>query len=369
MKVTILQENLLKILKDVSLFVPSSPPLSILENILLVAEKNSLKAVATDLSIGMRKKKRAKVKKEGETCINAKNLLSFVSQLLPGKVDVFLEKNMLVLKTGNIQASFNTFPPEDFPSLEESKEKKKTAKKELEKIAKHVAFAAATEDTRAVLTGVKIEKKGEKERAVATDGFRLSIVEMEEPLLKKGKEEIIIPARLFSDLIKSVPEEEEVFIGTGEEKRRIVLSWEETLVNAQLIEGKFPDFEKIIPQQFTTRAVIEKEGFEHLVRTAAIFARESANIVRLMLKKDTIEVSANSPQIGSNRSKYPAQTEGEEQRVAFNNRFLLEFLKSAAGEEEIIFETSGPLKPGVFRIKGKPEYLHIIMPVRVQEEK
>lgn len=368
MKATILQENLLNILKEAILFVPSSPPLLILENVLLTGEKNSIKAVATDLSIGIQKKTRAKIEKEGAVCVNAKNLLSFVSQLTPGKVEISLDKNSFILKTKNNQATFNTISPEDFPPLEESKEKQKTAKEELAKIANQVAFAAATEETRAVLTGVKLEEKEGKVRAVATDGFRLSIVTMKEPFLRKGKEETIIPARLFMDIMRIMPEEE-IFVGRGKEKGRMVLSWADTLINVQLIEGKYPDFERIVPQQFASRAVIEKDKFEHLVRMAAVFARESANIVRLTLKKENIEVSANSPQIGSNSGRIAVKTEGEEQKIAFNHRFLLEFLKSAEGTEEIVFETSGPLKPGVFKLKGKPEYLHIIMPVRVQEEK
>lgn len=368
MKIIILQENLFSVLKEASLFIPSSPPISILENFLLVAEKNTIKVLASSLSCGIQKTTRAKVEKEGKICINAKAFFSFINQLSPGKTEIFLDKKQLIVRTDNARAAFNSMAADEFPSLEEGRERQKIEKEELVKIARLVAFAAATEETRAVLMGVVFGEKEERGMVVATDGFRLSLLTTEKPTLGSSKEEVIVPARLFIDLTKIIPGTEEVFIGKGKEKGKLIFSWKDTLINVQLIEGKFPDFERIIPQHFSARAVLEKDKFEHLVRTSAVFASASANIVRLTIKKEEIEISASSPQIGSNKGRATAQTEGEEQKIAFNSGFLLDFLKSADGAEEIIFETSGSLKPGVFKIKKEPGYLHIIMPVRVQEE-
>ena len=110
----------------------------------------------------------------------------------------------------------------------------------------------------------------------------------------------------------------------------------------------------------------KKEFFLKALKVAAIFARDSANIVRFKIEKNAIVISANSPQIGENKTRVEAKVEGEEQEIAFNYRFLLELLSNIK-EEEIIFEMTGSLNPGVFKTPNDPSYLHVIMPVRVQE--
>lgn len=365
MKLTILQENLLSTLKDVFPFVPSSPQLPLLENILLEAKKNEILINATDLSLGIRKRTRAKVEKEGSCCIKAKSLLSFISQLAPGKTEMTVENGTMQISSGATQAKINTADTEGFPTPKEAKKEKGEIRREMiSQIAEEVAFAAAQDETRVVLTGVKIEKAGEKERAVATDGFRLSVKELEEKILGK-EEEMIMPARLFAEISRIAGEEKKLQM-SRDKGGTLIVSWKDTLLNAQLIEGKFPDFERIIPDKFTTRAVFDKEEGERLIKTAAVFARESANIIRLSITKKGIEISANAPQVGSNKSVLSAQVDGEENKAAFNHRFLLDFLRSAKGEE-IIFEMTEPLKPGVFKAKNNPSFLHIIMPVRVQD--
>jgi DNA polymerase-3 subunit beta len=269
---------------------------------------------------------------------------------------------------GKTKAEFNTQEAGEYPRLEEHKKKRKIEMKEIKEIAKKVAYAAAKDETRVVLTGIRVEKKGEGERVVATDGFRLSIKEIKKGFLGKDALGVNIPARLFNELDKHAGEEKDIFFEIEKEGKSIIVSWNGALINAQLIGGEFPDFERIVPKDFNTRVIIDKEDLERAIKTAAVFARESSSIIRLLVKKNKILVSANSPQAGKSKSEVLARVQGEEKKMAFNYRFLLDFLKSADGEE-IIFEMTDPLKPGVFKVKNDPSYLHIIMPVRVQEEK
>ncbi len=132
---------------------------------------------------------------------------------------------------------------------------------------------------------------------------------------------------------------------------------------SRLIEGKFPDFEKIIPKKGETKVRWDREEFARAVKTASIFARDSANMVKIKIDKKECLVSANADQVGENTSRLSGRIEGKTNETAFNYKYLTDFLNSLEGEE-VFFEMRGPLSPGVF--KGARGFLHIIMPVRVQ---
>lgn len=366
MKASVLQENLNNALKSLTGFVPTNPQLVILENMFLKASKGKIIFSATDLSVGIYKEARAKVDEEGEICIPFKNLSAFVNQLPAGKIDLSVENNILTIKTEKISAEFNGVDSKGFPVVVRGEKKNKINRKTIAGIAQTVAFCAASNESRVVLTGVLIEKTENGIRAVATDGFRLSVKNIKEKDMTINQERVIVPARFFIDTTRIVNEEVELYLEIDDNKKAITVSWEDTTISSQLIEGEFPDFERIIPQSHTTKAVLDKEEFGHLIKTASIFARESANIIRIEIENTELKISANSPQVGKNISSMQIETEGEGQKVAFNHRFLLDLVR-AIEEKELIFEINGPLKPGVFRISGKEDYLHIIMPVRVQD--
>jgi len=366
MKASILQENLNNALKAVAGFVPSSPQLPILKNVFIKFIKGRVIFSATDLSIGIYRESRAKVDEEGEVCIPFKNLLAFANQLPAGKVEISAENNILTIKSEKISAEFNGVDSKDFPSISLKEKKNKIKKETFKEIANKVAFSAASDEARVVLTGVLIEKTDGGQRAVSTDGFRLSIKQLKSGELGIDQDRVIIPARFFIDVVRTIPDEAELFLELDKNSKSVAVSWEDTTISSQLIEGEFPDFERIIPQEHVTRIALDKEEFGHLIRTAAIFARESANIIRIKAEGEELQISANSPQVGKNISSMKTDIEGESQKIAFNHRFLLDLLK-IGDDKGLIFEINGPLKPGVFRISGKEDYLHIIMPVRVQD--
>jgi len=136
-------------------------------------------------------------------------------------------------------------------------------------------------------------------------------------------------------------------------------------IYTRLIEGEFPVYSRIIPQSFTTRAVFDKEEFLKAVKLSSIFARDGANIVKIKVGKEGLTLSANATQVGENVCEVEGVIDGDENEIAFNSRFLLEFLQ-VIDSKEIAFEMTGPLNPGVFKLPGDESYLHIIMPVRVQ---
>lgn len=370
MKLTVLQENLSKGVLNAERFIAAKAQLPVLSNIYLRTEKGRLKLQATSLETGITLWLGAKIKKEGEITIPARIFSEFLNSLPKEEVELRLEESQLKVSCGSFLASFSGISASEFPPLPTLGDKKADIifpPSSFFSAVTKVSFAAAHDEGRPVLTGVKFEPKEEKLTLVATDGYRLSVKELKEKKIKISSP-VIIPARSLLEVLRLVGEgeEEEIGLSFTEKGNQIIFSLPEAEVVTRLIEGEFPEYKKIIPTTFSTKAVLEKESFLKALKVAAIFARDSANIVRFKVEKDALTISANSPQVGENETKVEANVQGEEQKIAFNCRFLLEFLGNVEGEE-IIFEMTGSLNPGVFKTPQDSSYLHIIMPVRVQE--
>lgn len=369
MNITVLQENLLKALTRVGRIVSPRPQLPILQNIKLVAVKDGLEISATNLESSETVWVGGKVEEEGSLCVPARVFIELVSSFSPDSVSLSVRDGSLTVKCAKFSAVIPGVSSAEFPPIL-SIEKKKAILADKEKLIlslQSVIFSAASDEGRPVLTGIKVKSEGEETQFVATDGYRLSIKKTALPLSQFSEK--IIPSRTLSEIIKMAHEEKEettVFVSnTGDNQIGFIVG--DTTVTTRTIDGEYPNYERIIPKTHTTRAVIEKESFLRAVRSAAIFARDNANIVRMVLDKQTVTVSANAPQVGENKIELGAKIDGDGGEIAFNSRFLIEFLANFS-DEEFVFEMTGALNPGVFRPVKDESYLHIIMPVRVNAE-
>jgi len=376
MKVIILQENLNQGLTICSRFVAPRPQLPILANILLKTEKGRLKLSATDLEMGVNIWVGGKIEKEGEITISAKTVNEFVASLPPEKVNLELKENNLIVSSTFSKSVFPTIAAADFPKIP-GFPKKTALSMSLSLFSQsvaQVAFAAATDEGRPVLTGVLLKPKDKGFSLVATDGYRLSVKKVGSGKWEAGSG-IIIPAKALIEAsrVKGGEGEKEgkekkdgtLQIGLTEKQNQVVFALPDLELSSRLIEGEFPDFEKIIPTETKTTIIFDREEFLRAVRIASIFARESANIVKLKIEKGKLKISANAPQVGENESIIDVKIKGEEQEIAFNFRFLLDFLNSISSEQ-VTLEMTGALNPGVFKPLSDDSFLHIIMPVRVQ---
>lgn len=375
MKATILQENLNFGLATCSRFVASRPQLPILANILLKTEKGRLKLSATDLEMGVNVWVGGKIEKEGEITVLAKVINEFVSSLPPEKVNLDLKENNLIVSSAFSKSVFPTIAAADFPKIP-GFPKKAALSMPLSLFSQsvaQVAFAAATDEGRPILTGVLLKPENKGISLVATDGYRLSVKKLPTPNFQLPTN-IIVPARALMEVSrikggegegKKEKKEGVLQIGLTEKENQIVFALPDLELSSRLIEGEFPDFTKIIPTETKTSITFDREEFLRAVRIASIFARESANIIKLKIEKGKLKISANSPQVGENESIIDIKTKGEDQEIAFNFRFLLDYLNSISSEQ-IALEMTGALNPGVFKPVGDESFLHIIMPVRVQ---
>ncbi len=368
MIVSFLTENLRGKISFLNHAVSGNSQLEILSNFLLNASKGKLTISATDLEIGISSSIPANVEEEGETTVPAKTFFDLINNITEEKITLETKGQNLELKGKKIRMTFQTMPAEDFPKLYTDKgEEIATLKKEtLVKEFNRVVFAASQDSGRPALSGVLIKKEGGGFLIVATDGYRLSLKNNVLLKTKKGEgaEQLLLSARAIRELI-SIKQDEEIVLNVSGKNNQAIFTQGETVLVGRLIEAEYPNYEKIIPSGFDTKAEFDRDEMQRAVKICSVFARETANIVKFSLKKDKVVVSANSPSVGEDTVEVEAKISGEENEIAFNGRYLLDFFANTE-EESVVFEMSGPLGAGVFKASGDNSFLHLIMPIRVQ---
>lgn len=367
MKATVLQEDLLKALTTTSRFVAPRAQLPILANILFSVEKGKLTLSATNLETGISLAIGAKVSKEGKTTVPARLIGELVSNIPPGRVSLEENQGQLKVSSGHLAARLATIPANDFPQLPKGAGKPSVSlpREILESLAQQVAFAASTDEARPELTGILLFFRDSRLQAVATDGFRLSLKEFR---LKEGRsteaEKLLLPARVIEELSRILGADE-VEISPLQKEGQVLFACDGVSLSGRLLEGDFPDYEKVLPSDTTYQARTGKEELLRAVKAAAVFAREAASVVRVKIEDGKLIVSAESQQYGQEETVVDAKTKGGEIETALNYRYLLDFLASVEGEE-VSLETAGATSPILFQDPEDSSYCHLIMPVRLQ---
>ena len=213
----------------------------------------------------------------------------------------------------------------------------------------------------------------------AADGFRLAVYDMNVASELSETLELTVPARALSELERLLSDEDssvEMYIHHDRSYVRFHLR--SVQMTAQLIQGNYPSYNQLIPSEYQTRAVLPGSALQQKVRSAAVFARESSGIIRLLFNRENngngvgdgeITLTARAEELGNHRGRVDAAIEGSDSRIAYNVRYLQEVLQVASGPaSEIAMETSGPSNPGVFRVVGRDNYVHVLMPMFVQWE-
>lgn len=370
MKLTLFQENLNKGLSITSHFVSSRAQLPILSNIALQTKESRLRISATNLEAGVNYYCGAKIEDEGGATVLSRTFSEFVSSLPAEKVVLETKKGNLEVSCGNYQANFPVIPISDFPKVPTKVNQKITFPYyDFTKAVKNVVFAASSDDSRPVLSGVHFDFINQECLLSATDGYRLSFKKITLTDKYPEETEFIIPSVILNELLRLKPEgEQPIFeLGLANEEKQVVFFLPNLEFSSRLLEGKYPDINKVIPQTKNTSILIGREEFLGAVKTASIFARESANIVKLEIGGGKVKVLANAPSLGENLSQVEAKIDGDDQRVAFNFRFLVDLLSNLE-TDQVVIEMQEPLKPVVFKNPGDKDFLHIIMPVKIQEE-
>jgi len=376
MKVSLIQENLAKALLYINKAVSSRPNIPILANVLLETEKGKLKLSATNLDIGISTWIGATVAEEGKVTVSARMLSDFVNSLKKGKIELLQQNQTLVVKSVDNIAEFYIIPAEDFPRVPqvEGDALLEINAPLLADTFTKTAFAASTDESRPVLTGLLFKGFKKKLTIVGVDGFRLSKKEisLETDLGSKDFEEIV-PARAVSEvenLVKDISgKDDTVKIYLLGNKNQMLFKVGDVELSTRLIEGKFPEYENILPKDHKIEFKAEKADFGDMLKVVSIFAR---NVVGNKTKFSVVgadsklQLSTSVIDIGNNESEIKIkELEGDDFETAFNVKFLQDMVNTISGEI-LIFRTNGPTAPGVFIDPKDKDFVHVVMPMRVE---
>ncbi len=377
MKVSALQDNFSKGLSVVGRAVPARSTLPQASHVKMETDEGRLKLVATDLMMATTCWIGAQVEEEGAVTVPARLLTDFVTSLPNERIDLTVPARgrQVHISCARNEATMAGMDAADFPPVPAVADGLSLTldPKTLRKAISQVQFAAASDDTRPVLTGVHTLAEGKELTLAAADGFRLAVHKL--PLKQEVAErvEVIIPARALREIERLIADESEpVEMAINGARSQVLFRLHEVEVVATLIQGTFPNYGQLIPQSYSTRTTIDMRQFLQETRISAIFARDGAGIVRIQLEPGEgsgtgkLIVSARAEEIGEHRGDIDVKVEGEASKIAFNSRYLQDVLQALDDVDEVALETTSPSSPGVIRPVGDDRYVHVVMPMFVQ---
>ena len=384
MRLSCLQENLSKGLAIVGRAVATRTTLPITQNVLLSTDRSMLKLSATNLEIAITTWIGAMVEEEGSITVPARLITEFVASLPPESIDLVMtpQPRSVELTCSRSNARINGTDAEEFPPIPTVEEglAARIDPQVFKTAIGQVVFAAATEESRPVLTGVKLELEDDRFTLAAADGFRLAVYrgQLEGPVDEPVS--IIVPGRTLNEVNRFLGDQSEPVEMTMTPARgQMLFKLQNIEVVSQLIQGSFPTYSQLIPQSYQTRTVFNLQEFLRATKTAAIFARDGSGIIRVQAipgpdgsastdgegRPGKAVISARAEEMGDNQDEVDTIIEGEESKIAFNSKYLLDVL-SVMERGEVALETTTPSSPGVLKPIGSDNYIHVVMPMFVQ---
>ena len=362
MKLTVTQENLSRALGTVSRIASSRGSLPILSNVLLRTQNNQLLVAATNLDVAISETIGAKVKADGSITIPARLMQDYVASLPSGTLTLEVTDNKLKLTTEHHSSSINGTPADDFPEMPtiDKGDVVEITGASLKTALQQVLFAASSDDARPVLTGLFLHSMNGKLYAAATDSYRLA-----EKMISKLEKDVslLIPASSLQDVLRVMRDDTGVVsINYDEQQARFSVGPVELVT--RLIEGKYPDYRKLLPKEYETSAVLKRADLQEITKVSSLFAREAAGGVTVTIKEDEKQVSIKSiaSQVGENNAVADAEVSGDAV-ITMNSRYILDALSAFEGNK-IQINVNGKLDPCVLTDPENDDYLHVVMPVK-----
>lgn len=348
-------------------------PLPILSHLLLEASGSQVKLTATDLDVGLSINLDAEILEPGSITCPAKLMQEIVSKFPAGKVELnTLSEGRMQLSCGSSKFELSTLPAEEFPNLPDLDETSSAQlpQSSLKSAIRQVAVAAASsqEESRAVMTGIHVTLKDGTLTLVATDGRRLACAKknVEVPLVGEESLSVVVPARALIELSRLIDSDGDVALKVG--RNQVFFKFDHYSLHCRLLEGRFPDYTKVVPTQFLRSCRIGREEFIQGLKRMLVVAQEkrSPSLIRLKFETDTVELSANTPDLGSGDERLPAIFDGDPLTIGFNGKYLVDGL-GVLDCEEIQFDLQEETKSAVIRPLGDISYDYVVMPVKLRD--
>lgn len=372
MNFSIEKEVFLKSIARVQGIVEKRNTIPILSNVLIEAEQNHIFITATDLEVGMRASYPATINQTGKITVSAKKLFEIVKEL-PEKEVSFKSRDNSWIEISCGKSLFNIvgLSSEEFPHFPTADENKMIpiSGSLLNEMIEKTFFSISTDDTKYNLNGIyfkKIEEEGKNMlRLVATDGHRLAMVQrnIEKLQIDELDQGIILPRKGIHEL-KKIAEDSDEDLRLGFMDNSAVISKGNTVVIMRLVNGDFPDYNRVIPKNNEDIAVIERDSFLHVLRRMAILSSEKSKGVKVELKTGKLEISSSNPDIGDAREEMEVNYNGPEMSIGFNARYMIDILQ-ALESENVKLAVKDNMSPGLITPEGDDGFLSVIMPMRL----
>lgn len=334
-----------------------------LQGVLLKGQDKKLHIYSTNLSTYYHTTLPLKEELEFQVLVDVRKLIEFLTFINPGLITIDIDEKQIALSSEKTKGNFPVMTVTEFPFPPEIKDKgQKIDSTFLTKNLPLLIFTASKDDSRLILTGINFVNSEGELLLVATDGFRLSL--FKEKITQKIPS-MIIPSDFLDEILKQIKEKEVLFSFSSEEKIvRFKIDTDEFY--SRLIEGDFPPFEKVLLSETKTKVIVDRAELLRNVKLISIFAREFSNVVICEFKKDGLYIRPKKEANEENSAFQEIEITGDEQKVAFNYKFLLDLLNHVEAKN-IIIEILRPDAPISFKLEKNSHFTHIIMPVRIQE--
>ena len=366
MKLTIQRETLLKPLQQVTGVVERRQTLPILGNVLVNATARELKLTATDLEVELQAKLKLTVTEPGDITLPARKLLDICRTLPEGaEIDISVKRERATVRSGKSRFTLTTLPASEFPVVDKIKSPHKFSapQNELRQVIDRTAFSMAQQDVRYYLNGLMLEPDNGVLRAVATDGHRLAICESAMDVGNTTGQQVIVPRKGIQELHRLLEDDTaavQVEIGTN----HIRITTKELRFTSKLIDGRFPDYNRVIPKDANKSLVIDREVLRQALTRTSILSNEKYRGIRLNLSKNILKIQAHNPEQEEAVDELEVTYDNEPLEIGFNVTYLLDVL-AAIDSDAVEFLLNDANSSALIHKPGIDDCRYVVMPMRL----
>lgn len=367
MKLTINREKLVKPLQQVAGVVEKRQTLPVLSNVLLKVDSGVLTVTGTDLEVQLIVNLGVEGAENGETTVAARKILDICRELPEGaEIELILDGSKLLVKSGRFKSSLVTLPATEFPLVDTSAEELRVSldSKRFKYLLDRTAFAMAQQDVRYFLNGMLLEVSGQQVKAVTTDGHRLAMCDLSVPdLADDAEQQIIVPRKGVQEIQRLLSDQEgnvELILGSN----HLCLESDQFKLTTKLVDGKFPDYERVIPRDGDKVILADKVELRQALNRTSILSNEKFRGIRLSLEEGEIQVTANNPEQEEAEETVSVDYQGESLEVGFNVGYLLDVL-GVISNDKVKITLSNPSASALLEEPKDEDSIYVVMPMKL----
>lgn len=367
MKIKCEKNLLLTAVQIVQKAAANKTTLPILTGIYLSSQDGFLELQATDYEVGISITIPAEVIEPGKAVLSGKFFPEIIRKITGETIEIFsiAQSSMISIASDKTEFKILSFPAAEFPTIKKFESNNSITIKDdvLKDLIKKTVFACSTDESRPLFTGALTEVLDNEITMVATNTHRLALKKhslMGTPAMIK----MIIPGKLLNEISKIIAFENPIDVSVYWLKNQVAFSFENIYIMSRIIEGQFPDYKKVIPNEFSSFCTIDANSLFDAVERVSLLAKDGEyNIIRIKFTQSTLELSGNNPDAGSATEVLEVTIEGEAMEIAFNAKYLLDVLR-IAGPGKVKFYLKSPLSPVMIKLLDDDEYTYVLTPIR-----